>query len=95
MVLILEVNVLTRRRPITQNSDSGRMQPDSGETVWMRIGERTQQQRVNHAEYGGIGADSNAKRGQNYHGQHYILAKHTKGNAEILQPEIHQSSRIG
>jgi hypothetical protein len=50
----------------------------------MRIGERTQQQRVHNAEYGGIGADSNAKRGQNYKGQHHILTKHTKGKAEIL-----------
>ena len=95
MVLILNVDVLAGRRPVAQNSDSRRMQPDSRQPVWMRIGERTQQQRIDHAEDGGIGADSNAQRGQNHQRQHHILAKHAKGIAEILQPEVHQSSRIG
>ena len=52
----------SRRIPI-----AGRMQPHRGQPVRMRIGQRTQQQRVHHAENGGIGADSNAQRSHNHH----------------------------
>ena len=60
----------------------------------MRIGERSQEQRVHDAENGGIGADPNAQRGQNHQRQRDVLPKHTQGMTEILDPEL-QSSRSG
>ena len=69
MVLVLNVDVLAGRGPIAQNADCGRMQPDGREPVGMRIGKRTQQQRVDHAEDGGIGADADGQRGHDDQGQ--------------------------
>lgn len=60
MVLALDVGILAGRRPIAQNANSRRMQPDGGQTLRMRVGERTQQQRVHYAENRRIGADSDA-----------------------------------
>ena len=84
MILVLNIDVLAGRRPIAQNADSGRMQPDGRQPVRMRIRERTQQQRVHHAEDRGIGADSDGQRGHDHQSQHHVLAKHAKGKAKIL-----------
>jgi hypothetical protein len=84
MILVLNVDVLAGRRPIARNSDSGRMKPHGRQPVRMRIGERTQQQRVHHAENGRISADSDGQRGQDHQRQHHVLAKHAEGIANVL-----------
>ena len=62
MVLVLDIDVLARRRPVAENADSRRMQPNGRQPVRVRIGQRTQQQRIHHAENGRIGADSDGQR---------------------------------
>ncbi len=90
VVLVLNVDVLAGRGPVAENADCRRMQPDGRQPVGMRIGKRTQQQRVDHAENGGIGADADGQGGHDDQRQHHVLAKHAKGVAKILEPEAHE-----
>jgi len=50
MILVLNINVLTWRRPVAQNSDCRRMQPHRSQPLRLRIRQRPQQQRIHDAE---------------------------------------------
>jgi hypothetical protein len=64
----------------------------------LRIGkwERTEQQRVDYAEYGNVGADVEGKCQDGYEGETTIAAEGAEGVAEILKKnvETHKFSRL-
>ena len=84
MVLVLDIDVLARRRPIAENADPRRMQPNGGQAIRLRIGQGTQEQRIHHAENCRIGADSDGQRCHNHQRQPRACPEHPKGIAKIL-----------
>jgi hypothetical protein len=63
VILLLNVDVLAGRRPIHEDTDGGRVQPDVGETLRVRVSERTQEEGVNDTEDGSIGPNADRQRG--------------------------------
>jgi hypothetical protein len=84
VVLVLDIDVLPRRRPIAEDPDAGRMQPHSGQPVRLGIRQRTQQQRIHHAENGRIGADSDGQGSRHHESQPSVVAKHARRVAKVL-----------
>src|ERR1700730_2446813 len=77
VILFLDVGELPRRRPVAENSDSRRVQPNSGQPGRLWIREWPQQQSIYHAEDRRICPYANRKRDDDYQRRKQILAQHT------------------
>ena len=88
-ILRLNVDVLAGRRPVLRDVDARRPQPQGGQTIRIRIGQRLQQQRVDHAEDRRVGADPNRERGDDDERQARTASQRTEGVAEVLEKWRH------
>ena len=92
VVLVLYVDVLARRRPVAEDSDSRRVQPNRGQPPRLGVGQGTEQQRVHHAEHRRVRSDSDRQRCRDHQRHHRILAQHAQGITQILQGRVHETS---
>jgi hypothetical protein len=86
MIFVLNVDILSRRRPIAKNSQAGRVQPHVGQPVGARIGQRPEQQRIHNTENGGICPDADGQGKDHHRAESQILAQGAEGVAEVLHP---------
>jgi hypothetical protein len=66
LALRADVVELPGGRPVEHDADAGRPKPEHGEAVGVGERQRTQQQRVHYAEYGGVGADADGQGKHDY-----------------------------
>ena len=88
-ILLLNVEVLPRRRPILRNVDPGRPQPQHREPIRFRIRQRLQQQRIDDAEDRAVGADADRQRRDDHKRQRPAATQRAAGVTEVLEEVAH------
>ena len=84
-----DVDELPRRRPVLRDVDAWRSQPQHREPVRVGIRQRLEQQRVDDAEDGGVGADADGERDDDHQRQRGRAPQRPDGVAEVLQEGSH------
>ena len=83
-VLLLDVEVLSGRRPVLRDVDPWRPQPQHNQSIGVRIWQRLQQQRVDDAEDRGVGADPDRERRDDQERQPCASSQRANGVADVM-----------
>ena len=89
MVSCLDVEILRRGKPILGDAQARRAIPQDYQPVWAVVGQRTKQQRVCHAEDGGVRPNPNRQRQYCRHCEPWVLCERAKSESNVLHPWVH------
>src|SRR5882757_1882845 len=85
MIFSLNVDELSRRWPVSKDTNAGRMQPDVRQPLRLRIRQRPQKQRVHNTEDRTVRADADGQREHHHRSQARVFAQHAQRVEKILQ----------
>jgi hypothetical protein len=85
VILRLDIVILSRRRPVLGNPDSRRPQPQNGQSVRVRIGQRLEQKRAGDAENCSVGSDTNGQREHDHGRESRCVCKRAHRIAKIVR----------
>ena len=88
-----KVDVLSRRGPVLRNVDAWGAQPEDCQPLRIRIRQRLEQQRVDHAEDSGVCADADGERCDDDERERGASSQRAQRVAEILQESVHECPR--